>query len=136
MPVVSKRAYEPPSPGDGRRYLIDRLWPRGVTKDRLGLSEWLKDLAPSPELRTWFGHDPAKFPEFRDRYRRELASHPQLLERLTEEAKTGVVTLVFAAHDAAHCNATVLKELLESRASHSTGRRAKANSAARSARSG
>ncbi len=136
MPVVSKRAYEPPSPGDGRRYLIDRLWPRGVTKDALRLTEWLKDLAPSPELRTWFGHDPAKFPEFRDRYRRELATHPELLERLTEEAKSGKITLVFAAHDATHCNATVLRELLESRASHGTRRRAKVNSPARVRRSG
>lgn len=136
MPVAIKRAYESPSPGDGRRYLIDRLWPRGVTKDALRLSEWLKELAPSPELRTWFGHDPAKFPAFRTRYRSELATHPALVERLTEEAKAGKVTLVFAAHDAAHCNAAVLQELLESRVSLGRSRRAKADSPPRARRSG
>ncbi len=118
MPVASKRAYERASPGDGHRYLIDRLWPRGVTKEALRLSEWLKDLSPSPELRTWFGHDPTKYPAFRDRYRRELEAHPALLDRLADEARSGTVTLVFAAHDADHCNATVLKELLEARLSN------------------
>lgn len=112
MTVQIKRVYEPPSSSDGRRYLVDRLWPRGVKKADLSLSEWLKDLAPSPELRTWFGHDPLKYPVFRQRYRAELAQQPELLDRLARESRSGTVTLLFAAHDSEHCNASVLRELL------------------------
>jgi uncharacterized protein YeaO (DUF488 family)/nitrite reductase/ring-hydroxylating ferredoxin subunit len=115
MSVQTKRAYEPPAPADGRRYLIDRLWPRGIRKRDLLFDEWFKDLAPSPELRTWFGHDPSKYPAFRRRYRAEIAKHPDLLDRLVREARSGTVTLLFAAHDVEHCNASVLRELLDER---------------------
>ncbi|MGI0052858.1 MAG: DUF488 domain-containing protein [Thermoplasmata archaeon] len=115
MTVAAKRAYEAPLPGDGRRYLIDRLWPRGVRKEKLLLTDWLKELGPSDELRTWFGHVPAKYRVFRQRYRRELTKQTALLTRLTQEARADMVTLVFSARDVDHCNATVLKELLEER---------------------
>lgn len=112
--VAQKRVYEPPEPADGVRVLIDRLWPRGLSKERAQVDVWLKDVAPSQQLRTWFGHDPAKFEEFRSRYEAELASDParSALAELRELARTQHVTLVFAAHDAAHANATVLRELL------------------------
>jgi len=115
MSVQTKRVYEPLSAADGRRYLIDRLWPRGLRKESLHLAEWLKDLAPSPGLRTWFGHDPAKYPIFRRRYRAELTAHPDLIDRLAREARSVPVTLLFAAQDAEHCNASVLREFLEER---------------------
>lgn len=115
MTVQTKRVYESPSSSDGRRYLIDRLWPRGIRKVDLSLTGWLKDLAPSPELRTWFGHDPPKYPVFRRRYRAELLQHPELLDRLVQESLSGTVTLLFAAHDGEHCNASVLRELLVAR---------------------
>ncbi|HZY91992.1 MAG TPA: DUF488 family protein [Thermoplasmata archaeon] len=115
MTLLTKRVYEPPSASDGKRYLIDRLWPRGVKKGNLLLTEWLKDLAPSPELRVWFGHEPSKYSVFRRRYRAELGRHPDLLDRLVREARSGAVTLLFAAHDAEHCNASVLRELLVGR---------------------
>ncbi len=115
MTVRVKRVYAPPSKTDGRRYLIDRLWPRGVRKEDLLLSEWLKDLAPSTELRSWFGHDSSKYLVFRRRYRLELERHPDLLDRLAREARSKDVTLLFAAHDVEHCNATVLRELLNER---------------------
>ena len=111
--IKTKRAYDRPSPEDGRRVLIDRLWPRGLTKDRARIDEWRRDLAPSDALRRWFGHDPAKFPEFRSRYRTELLRQRNALADLVCAAERGVVTLVFAARDPEHCNATVLKELLD-----------------------
>lgn len=120
MTVQTKRVYEPPSSSDGRRYLIDRLWPRGIKKQDLSLSEWLKDLAPSPELRAWFGHDPLKYPVFRQRYRAELAQQPGLLDRLARESRSGTITLLFAAHDREHCNASVLQELLIERSRRGT----------------
>lgn len=107
-----KRIYEPPAPADGRRVLVDRLWPRGVSKEEAMVGEWLKEIAPSDELRTWFGHDPAKWAEFRTRYREELKSHGELIDRLRAEARKGTVTLLFAAQDEEHNNAVVLKELL------------------------
>jgi uncharacterized protein YeaO (DUF488 family) len=113
MSVRTKRVYEPPAATDGQRYLIDRLWPRGLRKEDLHVTEWLKDLAPSPELRTWFGHEPDRYPIFRRRYRAELEKRPDLLDRLVREARSGTVTLVFAALDTEHCNASVLRELLE-----------------------
>jgi uncharacterized protein YeaO (DUF488 family) len=115
MTVQAKRVYEPPVSTDGLRYLIDRLWPRGLKKEDLRLTEWLKDLAPSPELRTWFAHASPKYRVFRQRYRAELEKHPELLDRLVREARVGTVTLLFAARDAEHCNASVLRELLEER---------------------
>ncbi len=115
MTIRTRRVYEPIDPADGRRYLIDRLWPRGLRQESLLLDGWLKELAPSDELRTWFGHDPSRYPVFRERYRRELAAHPDLLHRLRQEAAEGTVTLLFAARDTEHCNASVLRELLEER---------------------
>jgi uncharacterized protein YeaO (DUF488 family) len=118
MPVQTKRAYDLPEPADGRRYLIDRLWPRGVTAERLHLSAWRKELAPSDALRRWFGHDPRRFEEFRRRYRLELTAQQGALEELRKEAHSETVTLVFAARDPAVSNAAVLAELLrESRPS-------------------
>lgn len=111
--IKIKRIYDPPATGDGRRVLIDRLWPRGVAKDGVKLDEWLKEIAPSDELRKWFGHDPARWEEFRTRYREELKLHGKLLERLRAEAAKGTVTLLFAAKDEEHNNAVVLKELLD-----------------------
>lgn len=113
MGVRAKRVYEATSRSDGRRYLVDRLWPRGFSKDSLGLTEWLQDAAPSPELRAWFGHDPAKFPVFRTRYRAELKEKPGLIDRLVEEARAGTVTLLFAARDTEHCSVEILREVIE-----------------------
>lgn len=112
--VRLKRVYEAPAPEDGQRFLVDRLWPRGVKKEAAGLTAWLKDLAPSDELRRWFNHDPARWEEFRERYRRELAAPPcqALLQDLARRARTQTVTLVFAAKDAAYNNAQVIKEVL------------------------
>ena len=107
-----KRAYEPPSADDGARILIDRLWPRGVKKETLALDQWMKELAPSTELRKWFGHDPALWPEFRKRYAAELRTHAELVESLRAMARKGVVTLVYSAHDEEHNDAVVLQEFL------------------------
>jgi len=111
--ISCKRIYEPPMQTDGRRFLVDRLWPRGISREEARLDDWLKELAPSNELRRWFGHDPAKWEEFRSRYRTELADMEPLLERLRQEVRQGPVTLLFAAKDEEHNNAVVLKELLE-----------------------
>ncbi|PSJ59284.1 DUF488 domain-containing protein [Pseudaminobacter soli (ex Li et al. 2025)] len=110
--VRLKRAYEPPSAEDGTRILVDRLWPRGVRKADAAIDEWMKDIAPSTELRQWFGHDPEKWDEFRRRYRAELARHGPELDRLREIARAGVLTLVYSAHDEAHNDAVVLREVL------------------------
>lgn len=110
--VRLKRAYEPPSAGDGTRILVDRLWPRGVSKADARLDGWMKDVAPSTELRKWFGHDPAKWEEFRRRYRDELAGHADDIERLRALAAKGALTLVYSAHDEAHNDAVVLREVL------------------------
>jgi uncharacterized protein YeaO (DUF488 family) len=107
-----KRAYEPASPADGYRVLIDRLWPRGLSKRRARLDEWEKTLAPSSELREWFGHDPARFPEFRRRYRRELRAQEPKLQDLRRQARLRTLTLVYAARDTEHNDAVVLAELL------------------------
>jgi uncharacterized protein YeaO (DUF488 family)/riboflavin biosynthesis pyrimidine reductase len=112
-----KRAYEPASSSDGHRVLIDRLWPRGLSKKRARLDEWEKTLAPSSELRQWFGHDPARFPEFRRRYRRELKAQERRLQDLRRRARHGTLTLVYAARDTEHNDAVVLAELLRGRAS-------------------
>jgi uncharacterized protein YeaO (DUF488 family) len=98
---------------DGYRVLVDRLWPRGVSKEEAHLDEWARELAPSPELRRWFGHDPARFDEFRRRYRDELAGREEKLGELRERATHGTVTLVYAARDTEHNDAVVLAELLQ-----------------------
>ena len=106
-----KRAYVPPSPDDGLRILVDRLWPRGVSKVKLALAEWMKDLAPSTDLRKWFGHEPARWVEFQRRYRAELQGNPDL-ERLKAMAEKQVVTLIYAARDTQHNEAVVLRDIL------------------------
>ena len=110
--VTIKRAYEPPSPDDGTRVLVDRLWPRGVKKAGAGISQWMKEIAPSNELRKWFGHDPGRWEEFRRRYKAELRQKRELVAQLRELAKLGPLTLVYSAHDAAHNQAVVLRETL------------------------
>ena len=111
--VKIKRIYEPAAPGDGRRVLIDRLWPRGIEKKSARIDEWLKEIAPSTELREWFSHDPAKWEEFKRRYKKELEDRKDLVDALRDEAEKGTVTLLFAAKDTEHVNAAVLKEVLE-----------------------
>lgn len=108
-----KRAYEPARPQDGQRVLVDRIWPRGVSKDEADLDEWLKEIAPSDELRKWFGHDPERWDEFRKRYFAELDEHPELVAQLRARADGHLVTLVYGAHDEEHNNAVALKEYLE-----------------------
>jgi uncharacterized protein YeaO (DUF488 family) len=109
-----KRAYEPASPRDGSRVLVERLWPRGVRKSELKLDEWSKDVAPSAELRKWFAHDPARFREFSSRYRRELKRAPakQALADLVRRASEGPLTLVYGARDEEHNGAVVLREVI------------------------
>jgi uncharacterized protein YeaO (DUF488 family) len=110
--VKLKRAYEPPGRSDGKRILIDRLWPRGVRKEDAKIDEWMKEIAPSSGLRKWFGHDPARWSEFQHRYHTEIEHHPEQLERLRMLAREGPITLVFSAHDEAHNDAVVLRELI------------------------
>jgi uncharacterized protein YeaO (DUF488 family) len=110
--VRLKRAYEPAARSDGYRVLIDRLWPRGVSKEEAQLDEWARDLAPSSELRRWFGHDPARFEEFRHRYLDELAGQEAKLRELRRRAREGTLTLVYGARDSEHNDAVVLGELL------------------------
>lgn len=118
--IQIKRAYEPAAKSDGQRFLIDRLWPRGVKKETLCLAGWPKEIAPSNELRKWFNHDPAKWNEFQKRYRAELTAQPEAWQPLLAAAKTGAVTLLFGAHDTEHNNAVVLKSFLEERLKKST----------------
>jgi uncharacterized protein YeaO (DUF488 family) len=113
--IKLKRAYEPASRDDGTRFLVERLWPRGVKKDALRLDVWLKDVAPSTELRQWFGHDPAKWSQFQRRYRAELKANAGSLEPILKTARRGRVTLVYSSHDQEHNNAVVLKAYVESR---------------------
>ena len=112
MDVRVKRAYAPPAPSDGRRVLIDRLWPRGVSHALAHLDSWERDLAPSGDLRRWFGHDPGRFDEFRCRYIEELRGQRARLAALRRHARTGTVTLVYAAQDTEHNGAVVLAEVL------------------------
>jgi len=110
--IQIKRAYDSPSTDDGTRILVDRLWPRGLKKTDAVISQWMKEIAPSNELRKWFGHDPERWEEFRRRYERELEAKGDLLGALRELAKRGPVTLVYSAHDEAHNQAVVLRETL------------------------
>lgn len=112
MAVRSKRVYDPPARSDGYRVLIDRLWPRGISKERARLDEWARELAPSTELRRWFGHDPTRFEEFRRRYEAELAAQPEKVDELRSRARKGTLTLVYAARDTEHNDAVVLAEVL------------------------
>jgi uncharacterized protein YeaO (DUF488 family) len=112
MPVQIKRVYDPASSSDGYRVLIDRLWPRGVSRQSAKLDDWMKELAPSTELRHWFGHEPARFEEFRRRYIAELRDERPRLTALRRRARGGRLTLVYSAHDTEHNDAVVLAEIL------------------------
>jgi uncharacterized protein YeaO (DUF488 family) len=111
--IQVKRAYDPPDPGDGARFLVDRLWPRGIKKEHLTIDGWIKEVAPSDELRKWFGHDPARWQEFRDRYFAELDDNSAALAPIRQAAQQGDVTLVYSAKDTEHNQAVALKEYLE-----------------------
>ena len=113
LEIRLKRAYEEPEPGDGLRVLVERLWPRGSTKDRAAIDLWMKEIAPSPELRKWYGHDDAKWTEFQKRYRAELGQNKELVEELREKCRGGTVTFVYAARDEVRNSALVLKDFLE-----------------------
>jgi uncharacterized protein YeaO (DUF488 family) len=108
-----KRVYEPARAADGKRFLVERLWPRGVKKSALKVEGWLREVTPSTELRKWFSHDPAKWSEFRRRYFAELDAQPEVVQPLLEAARQGKVTLVYSSHDEQHNNAIALKEHLE-----------------------
>ena len=107
-----KRVYDAPSAHDGKRILIDRLWPRGLKKDEAAIDEWMKEIAPSDDLRKWFSHDPSKWLEFKKRYKKELEGKSELLAQLKGYARHGTVTVLYAAKDTEHNNAVVLKEVL------------------------
>jgi uncharacterized protein YeaO (DUF488 family) len=113
--IKVRRVYESREPSDGTRVLVDRLWPRGLTKEAAAVDHWMRDLAPSTALRKWFGHDPARWDEFRRRYAAELREREALLEELRELARHGPVTLVFGARDERHNDAVALLEILASR---------------------
>lgn len=113
MEVRIKRVYEESTEADGKRILIDRLWPRGLTKEKARIDLWLKDIAPSAELREWFGHDPAKWQEFQKRYQKELGANDAAVTTLQQELKHGPATLVYSARDEQHNDAVVLKAYLE-----------------------
>jgi uncharacterized protein YeaO (DUF488 family) len=110
-----KRAYEPASSTDGMRILVDRLWPRGLSRKKAAIDEWVKDVAPSAALRRWFGHDPAKWPEFRRRYRHEITAHPDIVRRIASLASRRRVTLVYSARDELHNDAVVLAAVVRAR---------------------
>ena len=120
--VRVRRVYEQPSPDDGQRLLVDRLWPRGLSKQNAHVDQWLKDVAPSTELRRWYGHEPARFAEFRRRYASELRepARAEALTRLNEAARQGTITLLTATKDAGHSEAALLAERLVAHAAHRT----------------
>ena len=124
MKIRTKRVYEEPEPGDGRRILIDRLWPRGVSKEAARLDYWAKDVAPSNELRRWYGHDPKKWPAFRERYFAELDANPEGVAALREQLKSArTVTIVFSSREERLNNASALQEYLSSASSSAAGKR-------------
>ncbi|HET8552509.1 MAG TPA: DUF488 domain-containing protein [Gammaproteobacteria bacterium] len=113
MSIRIKRIYDAPSRGDGRRVLVDRVWPRGIKKDEAKLDDWLKDVAPSTPLRKWFGHDPDKWPEFQTRYRKELDTRSEAVGQLAGYARKGTLTLLYGARDVQHNQAVVLRDYLQ-----------------------
>jgi uncharacterized protein YeaO (DUF488 family) len=115
MNIRIKRVYEEPDTEDGKRILVDRLWPRGLTKEKAQVDLWLKDVAPSKELRKWFAHDAAKWAEFQTRYRKELKRNKEQLSLLRQEAAKGTITLVYGARDQQHNEAVILQRLLKLR---------------------
>jgi len=108
-----KRVYDPVSADDGKRILIDRLWPRGIKKEKAHIDEWLKEIAPSNELRRWYSHDPAKWAEFKKRYRKEIAGEAERLKKIKVEARKQTVTLLFSSKELERNNAVALKEMLD-----------------------
>ncbi len=124
--IRTKRVYEKPSRDDGRRVLVDRLWPRGFSKREAKVDFWLKEIGPSDELRKWFGHDPAKWEQFKKRYFAELAARRDMVDRLLDMAREGDLTLVYSAKDQQHNQAVALKEYLEKAVSASRRRAAAA----------
>lgn len=115
MPIRVKRAYDPPTKRDGKRYLVDRIWPRGIKKEDLAIEAWLKEFGPSNELRKWFAHDRKRWAEFKKRYFKELAGKKELWEPIRSEARKRTVTLVYSAKDEEHNQAVALREFLESK---------------------
>jgi uncharacterized protein YeaO (DUF488 family) len=113
--ITLKRAYDPVSRTDGTRILVERLWPRGVSKEKLRVEAWLKEVGPSTELRKWFSHDPEKWARFRERYFHELDSRPEAWQPIVSAARHGKVTLVYSSHDTKHNNAVALQEYLRAR---------------------
>lgn len=113
--IKLKRAYDAPAIDDGTRILIDRLWPRGVKRSDAAINEWMREIAPSTELRRWFSHDPRRWQEFRHRYQSEIQQHPEQFDRLRTLAQHGRITLVYSARDEVHNNAVVVKDLLLNR---------------------
>lgn len=113
--IQLQRVYDPARRSDGARFLVERLWPRGLRKQDLVMEGWLKEVAPSTELRKWFGHDPEKWPEFRKRYAEELKLHPEAWKPLLERARRGRVTLLYSSHDVEHNNAVALKKFLDAK---------------------
>ncbi len=113
--LAIKRAYDPPAASDGKRLLVERLWPRGITKEALKADAWLRDVAPSTELRKWFSHDPEKWAEFQRRYRAELDAHPEAWEEILAAAREGRVTLLFSSRDTEHNNVVALRDYLTSK---------------------
>jgi uncharacterized protein YeaO (DUF488 family) len=111
--IKLKRVYEKPSRADGLRVLVERLWPRGLSKERAGVNMWLKEVAPSPELRKWFGHDPAKWEQFQRRYFKELQANENPVKQLRQRSREGTITLIYAARDEEHNGALALKRFLE-----------------------
>ncbi|HEX5473613.1 MAG TPA: DUF488 domain-containing protein [Vicinamibacterales bacterium] len=114
--IKVKRAYEPAARTDGTRLLVERLWPRGLTKEKVHVDAWLKEVGPSTALRKWFAHDPEKWDEFRRRYRRELDANPDAWAPIRAAARRGTVTLVYSSHDEQHNNAVALQEYLQAHA--------------------
>jgi uncharacterized protein YeaO (DUF488 family) len=113
MSIHLKRAYNAPATSDGYRVLVDRLWPRGISKEGIKIDLWLKEIAPSDDLRKWFGHDPEKWNEFKKRYFKELDDRPDVVKQLADKVNQGPVTLVFAAKDEEFNNAVAIKEFLQ-----------------------
>ena len=113
--IQVKRVYEPAEPGDGARFLVERLWPRGIKKAALKMEAWLKEVGPSDQLRKWFSHDPAKWAEFQRRYQAELKARAESWRPLQDAARQGTVTLLFSSRDTEHNNAVALKAFLEKR---------------------
>jgi len=111
--IKLKRAYDPLTASDGVRYLVERLWPRGIKKSNLQLDGWMKDVAPSTELRKWFAHDPSRWTEFQRRYFTELENHADALQSIVDAARHGTVSLIYSSHDAQHNNAVALKRYIE-----------------------